>query len=651
MGIITANTQIFRVTLNTFALLLISTALCTAQSQSVSKKAQKLFAEGMEHLNWDRFEEAKKSFQEALQVAPDYQDALDNLAYTCLRLHQYEEAYEALKKLLQLNLSNKKQRLFSMARVCLATHRIEEGLQRLADYRTYSLSASEQAQANRLEASLLFVKDYLLRYPADAESQVTPLNAYINTSAREYFPTLTADGEKLFFTRHTYTANNVVNEDIYYSLWQGSDWGPSIPMPPNVNTTYNEAAATITPDGRKLFLTICEHPKNIGSCDIWVTHKVGDTWLDPQNLEDPVNTRSKETQPCLSGDGRSLYFCSNRKGGYGGLDLWVTHLQENGKWSEPENLGQTVNTPYDEQRPFIHPDNRTLYFSSEGHPGFGNADIFMSVKGSDGQWQKPVNIGLPINSFENEEGIFVSLDGTTGYFASDRFNSSETGKSNYDIYSFVLRRDLAPGAVTFVKGTVKDENGKGIAAKIDFIELNTKVKVNNTLSDEQNGEFLLTLETGKDYALNISKEGYLFHSENFSLKNLKAEEHFKLEVPLKKIKAGEKSILRNIFFAYNSAELQPQSEAELEILARFMQENPSINIEISGHTDSIGSEAFNKMLSEKRAKCVYDFLIAHQIPAPRLTYVGYGESQPIADNGTESGRALNRRTEFKIISQ
>lgn len=665
MGIILANAQAPEHTLmlrhsslrGIIIALIISGILSSCSSPthsqtSISKKAEKYYTEGSEHLNWDRFKEAETAFAEAVKIQPDYVAALEKLGFTYSRLLQYEKAYQTFSKLVPLKPKSIREVELALAKLCLATHRFDEGLEHLKQFASSGApSPADQEFAKRLESNLLFAKGYLKKFPPNEKSAVQPLNASINTAEREYFPTLTADGDRLFFTRHVRGPGNVINEDIFYSKWNGSDWSVPRGVAANVNSQYNEAAASVSPDGRRLYLTICEQPYNIGGCDIWVTYKLGDTWSDPENIGQPVNTQFKETQPCLSGDGRSLYFCSNRKGGQGGIDIWVCHQLENGKWSEPENLGAPVNTPYDESRPFMHPDNHTLYFSSAGHPGFGNADIFMAKKDSAGKWQTPVNVGLPINSYENDEGIFVSADGTTGYFASDRFNISEKGEDNFDIYSFSLRREIAPNTVAFVKGIVTDESNNKIAARIDFIELETKVTVNTTLSDSKNGEYLLCLEAGKDYAMSISKEGYLFFSENFSLKNLKPGENFTLDAHLKKIKAGEKTVLKNIFFEFNSSELKKQSIAELEILAGFLRKNASVKIEIEGHTDNAGKPEYNQALSEQRAKSVYDFLVSSGIAQNRLSFKGFGELQPVADNATEDGRAKNRRTEFRIVSE
>ncbi len=627
----------------------------THSQTTVSKKALKYYNEGVEHLNWDRTNEAEAAFKEALRIEPDYPAALQKLSLMYIQTRQYEKAYHQQKKLIEIGKGD----YFGFAKICLATGSVLNDTamtQRFSEGHHYFLKVNPYDNPARLKeyelllSSLEFAANYSSKHRDDLKIEINPLNSSINTTAREYFPTITADGSKLYFTRHV-SNNNYINEDIFVSEWNGEDWETPASIGSNVNTLSNEAASSISPDGRKLFFTICENNKGFGGCDIWVSDRLGDKWLAPKNLGASLNTASKETQPCISGDGRSLYFVSGRKGGQGMLDIWVSNLKNDGTWEEPENLGATINTPFDEQRPFIHPDNHTLYFSSNGHPGFGNADIFMSKKDENGNWQQPINLGLPINSYENEEGIYVSTDGATGYFASDRFNSGEVTKRNYDLYTFRMNEAFAPEAVTYVQGIVYDDESKEkLSAEIKFIDLKSGMIFNSTVSDESTGEYLLCLEAGKDYAMNISKAGYLFFSRNFSLPGIKAGENFKLDAALNKIKAEGKTILRNVFFETNSASLKTESNAELEILLKFLQENPVMKIEVGGHTDNTGTAEFNKSLSEQRAKSVYDFLVAKGIDKSRLSYRGFGATQPVATNDTEDGKAQNRRTEFRILS-
>jgi len=378
-----------------------------------------------------------------------------------------------------------------------------------------------------------------------------------------------------------------------------------------------------------------------------VSRRVGDTWGRPFNLFGPINTRAWESQPSIAPDGRTLYFASNRPGGYGGQDIWMSVLQDDGMWSEPINLGDSINTGGNEGSPFIHYDNQTLYFVSDGHPGLGGMDIFYSRRKPDGTWGRPVNLGYPINSHKNEISFYVNSTGDMAYISSDR----PGGKGGQDLYVFELYREARPLAVSYLQGRLFDAGSHlPLDARFEIINLRTGQVVARAESDMVSGDFLVSLPSDGSYALNISRDGYLFHSEHFELGSIANQIQPKaIDIPLAEIKQGESIVLRNIFFETNEFHLRPESTQELERLVRMMRENPSIRIEISGHTDNVGTESLNQRLSENRAKAVYDFLVSRGISSNRLKFAGYGMSKPIAPNDTEEGRAQNRRTEIQIL--
>jgi outer membrane protein OmpA-like peptidoglycan-associated protein len=465
----------------------------------------------------------------------------------------------------------------------------------------------------------------------------------INTANDEYLPTATADESMLIFTRKI---NN--NEDFYKSVKVNGKWQTATYLSDQINTPeYNEGAQSISQDGKVLFFTGCNRPDGLGRCDIYISQKKGDDWSKPYDLPPPVNTPGWESQPSLSSDGRTLYFVSNRKGGYGGYDIWKSTLTGNG-WGEPENLGPNINTVYDEQSPFIHPDDSTLYFCSNGWPGLGGMDLFVSRLGKDGQWQKPENLGYPINTNGDENGLTLTANGKDAFFSSNNLS----GYGGYDIYTFELPPNLRPHIVTYVKGTVNDaKTRQPLEAAVEIIDLQKNIPVYQDYSDPDRGDFLATITSGKNYGLNISKSGYLFYSENFSLAGYQAKNPFNIAVLLQPIEIGSKVILNNIFFDSNKFDLKPESIAELDKLVEFMALNPTLNIEISGHTDDVGNDQANQILSGNRAKAVYQYLIDNEINASRLVYRGYGKTQPIAPNDSEESRKKNRRTEFKIIAK
>jgi outer membrane protein OmpA-like peptidoglycan-associated protein len=474
----------------------------------------------------------------------------------------------------------------------------------------------------------------------------TPINMgpEINTADDEYLPVATADESMLIFTRKI--ANN---EDFYKSMKLDSKWQTATYLSNQINTpNFNEGAQSISQDGKYLFFTGCNRPDGLGRCDIYIAQKKGNDWVKPFDLSPPINTPGWESQPSISADGRTLYFVSNRKGGYGGYDIWKSTLTPKG-WGEPENMGPNINTAFDEQSPFIHPDDSTLYFCSNGWPGMGNKDLFISRRAkNNGEWQKPQNLGYPINSNGDENGLTITANGTYAFFASNNLK----GYGGYDIYTFELPAAIRPQMVTYVKGIIKDAVTKvPLEAAVEIIDLQKDLALYQDYSSPTNGDFLATLTTGKNYGLNISKNGYLFYSENFSLIGHQPKNAFNISVLLEPIAVGNKVILKNIFFDTNRFDLQPISMAELKKLIDFLNLNPTVKIEISGHTDNVGNDQFNQTLSENRAKSVYQYLSDHGITPTRLVFKGYGKTQPIVPNTTDENKAQNRRTEFKIIAK
>ena len=342
-----------------------------------------------------------------------------------------------------------------------------------------------------------------------------------------------------------------------------------------------------------------------------------------------------------------MYFASNRAGGYGGSDIYVTRRLPNGRWTRPENLGPEINTSGDESCPFIHADNQTLYFTSNGHPGYGGDDLFLAKKGPKGIWSKATNLGYPINTIENEGSLVIAADGETAYYASDRSDS----RGGLDLYTFKLREDIRPARTLWVQGKVYDkETNKGLPSAVELTDLSTQETLSRVQTDET-GNYLITLPVGKDYAFNVNRKGYLFFSENFSLKEIQPDSTYKINIPLQPLAVDAAVVLRNIFFDVNKYELKPESTTELDKLVTLLKENPTIKIEISGHTDNVGQAADNLRLSNNRAESVVKYLVTKRIEKERLSSKGIGAEQPVADNETEAGKAKNRRTELKVISR
>ena len=469
----------------------------------------------------------------------------------------------------------------------------------------------------------------------------------INTDGFEYINAQSVDGSRLFFTRRSPAQRG--DESFYYSVRKNNTWGLAHSLGPPVNTPGDEGALCLSPDGSQLFFAACSRNDSYGSCDIYMSKRNGNQWSEPENIGPVVNSEQWDSQPSLASDGRTLYFASKRPGGKGNSDIWKSVMQADGKWSIPENMGDSINTSEAEMTPFIHPDGNTLYFASKGHPGMGGADLFISRTDVKGKWSKAVNLGYPLNTAADDISLVVSASGDTAYFSSDNFG----GKGKTDIYSFLMPSSAKPNPVSYVKGIVTDAKTKArLQASFELSDLSTGAVVVRSLSDASTGEFLLSLPAGKEYALSVSQKGYMFYSMHFSAGQ--GKDRFKPEiiaVELQPFAIGQTMILHNIFFDTDQHTLRPESRVELNKLIGFLLANTNLKTEIGGHTDNEGSDEYNLQLSDARAKSVYEYIVAHGIAASRLTYHGYGETQPTATNTTAEGKATNRRTEFKIIGQ
>jgi outer membrane protein OmpA-like peptidoglycan-associated protein/tetratricopeptide (TPR) repeat protein len=611
------------------------------QYSTTNKEAIKYYALAGQSMDEHLYDEAILQLQKALGNDNKFVEAHAQLADVLRMRRQNKPAIEQYLKVIELDPEFNRSVYLKVGDSEISEAQYVSAQRHLEKYLTYpNITAQNMAYAQKLVNDCKFSIQALLHPVA-----FKPVNmgAEINTADDEYLPTATADEMTLIFTRKI---NN--NEDFYKSVKLNNTWQTADYLSNVINTTqYNEGAQSISQDGKYLFFTGCNRPDGLGRCDIYISQKRGDGWGKPFSLSAPLNTPGWEAQPSISANGRTMYFVSNRKGGYGGYDIWKSTLTEKG-WGMPENMGPEINTQFDEQSPFIHPDDSTFYFCSNGWPGLGNKDLFVSRLGTDGKWKKPENLGYPINSSGDENGLTLTANGEYAFFASNNLK----GFGGYDIYTFQLPVNLRPNMVTYVKGRILDgKTNKPLESAIEIIDLQNNVPVYQDYSSEDQGEFLATIASGKNYALNISKEGYLFYSDNFSLIGHNAKNAFNISVSLSPIEVGGKVILKNIFFDTNKFDLKAESKAELQKIIEFLTLNPAVHIEISGYTDDIGNDQVNQLLSENRAKSVYSYLTTNGINASRLVYKGYGKTEPIAPNTNDENRSKNRRTEFKIIAK
>ena len=615
----------------------ISGIFCYAQNAS-NRKAQTFFEKADPYIEKLDYISAEQVLKSAVEADSLFQNAYILLAGVYKAQKKYSEAKVAYVKAILINKNVAPEVIFGLAEMEFATQEYDKAKRHFNEFLALDKASDRSKRAKKYLTDCDFAT---LAIKKPVKYVPTNLGSGVNTTDSEYFPALTADGETLIFTRQ---ANG--NEDFWTSQFKNNSWNLATPLSTKINTTrYNEGAQTISPDGKYMFFTGCNRTDGLGRCDIYVSHREGKDWGEPYNVGKPVNSEYWESQPAISPDGRTLYFISNRPGGFGGYDIWKSTITDDAKWGPAVNLGADINTVHDENTPFLHADGKTLYFSSYGWPGFGNKDIYFNRMDDTGKFQKPINLGFPINSFEDESGLIVSADGNFGMFSSNL----KDGYGGQDIYSFGIPETAKPLKVSYVKGIVRDKDSREtIESNVQVIDLKSNKTVFDDYTDPETGQFLAVMPIGSSYLFNINAEGYLFYSENFELKAGDINKPYQIEVYIEKIKQGGNVTLRNIFFDTNKYNLLTASIRELDLLIDFLHQNELVNIEIQGHTDNVGDAHLNEKLSLERANAVYEYLLKNNINGKRLTFKGFGASKPIADNKTEIGRKNNRRTSFLI---
>jgi hypothetical protein len=612
---------------------------------TTSNRALKAYNDGKQSYDFLDLKNAEKFLKEAITLDGKFYEAYMTLGEMMSKLRRFSESADYYRKAVRIDSLYFKPVFFPLANAELMSGEYEEAL---IHYNVYLIQPgiSEKNKSVAIKS----IQD--CKFAVEAIKNPVPFNpvdigSSVNTSEDEYWPSITADGQTLMFTRQEATGRSVpkTQEDFYISHFENDKWSKAFNAGFPLNSSQNEGAQTISSDGRFMYFTACDKPDGQGKCDIYYSSFDGNSWSIPINIGPPINTRAWESQPSISANGRMLFFTSNRPGGFGGMDLWYSVLSEEGKWGSPVNLGKTINTPGDEMSPFIHFDGRTLYFSSNGSIGMGGFDIFFSKMRDDTTWTEPRNLGYPINTYNDEMGLIIDASGQRAYFSSKRDDSH--GK---DIYSFSVYESVRPDPVSYFKGKVYEKGtGKLLIASYELVNLTTgHIVVSNTT--DVTGTFLVCLPPDHNYGLNVSKDGYLFYSDNFMLEGIHSStEPFIKRIDLSPIRVGERLMLSNVFYEFDSWKIKKESYSELNKLVWLLSVNKNITVEIGGYTDAIGSDAYNLDLSEKRARSVIEYLVGKGIVRERLSYKGFGAASPIGNNVTNDGRKLNRRTEIKIM--
>ncbi len=530
-----------------------------------SKKAVRFFETALEHYENDRLETALSSVNKALSVDDTFLDAILLKAEISSSMNDDSIAVFSYERLLSLDSTSFPRASLPLSRLYLKKSRYDDAM-RLAQW---FLSLESQNENLRVVADNLAETASFRKEATAHPVNFNPINIgeFVNTAADEYVNHLSLDGSNILFTKHV--EDTVVTELLFMSRCVDGIWLPAETFLSGYAYYGDMGGVSMSEDGNVIYFSGCGWDEGRGSCDIYMSERCDSGWSKPVN-ETAVNTRGWESQPCLSSDGRELYF-TRRSTVNGKSDIYVAVLQDNGRWGTPNKLNDSINTEGNEMAPFLHADGKTLYFSSDGHVGMGGYDIFVSRRDSTGEWGVARNLGYPLNTEDDEINFVVASDARRAFISSRR----QQGYGGYDIYAFEIDEDLSP----------------------EPIPIDTTV-----------------------------------------------ENYYKTAIA-----KGENAILQNIYFDFDSAEIDTSSSAGIDAIVRFMESEPEMRIVIIGHTDNIGDEAYNLSLSERRAAAVRDALIQKSMELQRMEVMGKGSSAPLLPNDTEQHRALNRRIEIKRL--
>jgi len=632
------------------ALILLMIGFQNAKSQiyvpeKINPKATKTYEQSIEYLKDGDLIEAIPLLQKSIIQDTNYVDAILSLAgvYGQLKKHDLSVQFYELAKRKDTTYFRQYHLPYSIN--LAGQGKFEEALAAVNYFLSVpKISDRSIKSGNYRKRCYEFAIKFKQEHP-EIGLDFSPLNLgdSVNSERSEYYPNISIDDSLLVFTRR----GEGIREEFMQSKINHEQYGAATFIKGDINNEASKGAITMSADGEwMIFAGNFGKVKGFGDFDLYISYYTPEGWSEPENLGPNINTDFWESSPSLSPDKRILYFSSNRYGGVGGKDLYYSVRQANGKFGEAINMGDSINTAGDEYAPYIHPDNKSLYFTSDGWPGYGGADLFIMRRDKDGYWGLPENLGYPINTVNEDAYIAVSADGKTAYYASDRSDS----RGGLDLYKFTLPKYFQPARTLYVKGKVFDKKtNKGLPSTIELID-NSTAKVLMKIQTDEVGEYFITLPTGKDYTFSVNRSGYLYYTEQYSLTNLYADSTYKKDIALESISLNKVVTFKNIQFQNNAFELLPVSLIEIDKLYQILVDNPTLKVEINGHTDNIGKASDNEVLSNNRAKSVVDYLIQKGISSKRLSFKGFGATKPITDNTTEAGRAKNRRTEFLIVS-
>lgn len=623
------------------------------------KEAQKNIQLG--DANYFRFfySKALDSYLSAHQFNPNNAELNAKIGHCHLKSSDRSEALTYLQKAFKLDSKMDGYFVFLLGNAYHLNNEFDEAMKhyKIAKTNGSKIEPSLSSMADKKIAECTSGKK-LIKLPVNVK--IEGLDAAINTENEEYVPVITADESEIFFTsRRPITIGGGTDpnigdfyEDIYYSKKENGNWTDAVNLGNPVNSEFHDATVGLSLDGQKLFLY---RDNKKGDGNIYVSEKKGDKWSEPVELPEPINSKYQETSACYSFDGNTIYFVSDRPDGKGGKDIYKATKDDKGVWGNAENLGISINTPDDEDAVFLHPDGKTLYFSSKAHGSMGGFDVYKSIY-EKGKWSKPQNLGFPVNTSDDDVCFVITASGDYGYYTSIR----PDGKGKRDIYKVTFLDELNKPKLTLLKGAITDKKtGQPLQATIEIYDNDNNKLIGVFESNSTTGKYMVSLPAGVNYGISVKSPGYLFYSENFVIDKDAAFKEVVKDIGLDKLEVGKKVVLKNIFYDYNKATLRTSSNNELGKVVELLNSNPKIKIEISAHTDSRGGDAYNEKLSQERAQSCMDFLTAKGIDKSRLIAKGYGKKQLLISDKEieklateelkEEAHQQNRRTEFKIL--
>lgn len=629
----------------------------TPCSAMENKSAVKLYEKGIDKKKYN-FDERLKFIKEAIALEPEYVEALYQAAMYNITLAKgegksFKPAEKYLLEVVRICPTYNPYAYFYLGQIAYGANNLKDASKFMAEFIKDPENAKTDEDYKTAENIYKDAKETDKLFSNPVPFEPFPLEG-VNTHEDEYLAMMSPDNENIYYTkRYMKQGRNelvpVQTEEFTVSYLREGKWVGHEALDPPFNVGDNYGGCTFSLDNKKMFVTVCKPTKGgYKNCDIYMSVSKKDMWTNLVNLGPGVNTEDGwEAQPSLSGDGKTLYFATARADSKG-MDIYYSELQENGEWGQAKSMGPTINTDGNEKSPFIHSDSQTLYYSSDTHQGAGGYDVFYTKANEEGKWNKPKNIGVPINTEKDEVGFFASIDGHFGYFASNQLKGK--GKGGYDIFSFDLYQEARPEKIMFLRGTLLNDGEAAVNdTEIEIKTVDSK-KVTKVKVDSMTGSYaaIVTLKKNEDAIMTVKKQGYGFTSQYLKNNDSLIGKPANVDFTIKETKPGTAFTINNINYRTGSADLLPESYVVIEELADYLKTN-DIKIEIGGHTDNAGNPASNLALSTDRAFTVYDVLLQKGVSKSRIAFKGYGDKKPIAPNTNEENKAKNRRTEFVIL--